>query len=376
MNYSEQKPRTIIVLGSTGFLGPFLVEALLSANQNASIICVNRSADGQERTLRSLQEITRATASHRLRFIVADIAKPRYGLDIEFLVRVMTDVEEVVFNAWNPNWALPVSSFESLLNAVQHTIHICLSIRKPPRILFISSICAVAEWPRNHTDRKVIPEAITMDHRDAARHGYGESKNMAEVLLANACATSNIPVAIIRTGQIGGPSSPDIGSWPVQGWILAIIKASQRTGFWPSHVIPLDWIPVDTLAGAIGSVVSIQHGNDGENDKTRQLQVYNMVHPHPAPWNLLFATLKERFGFAATEVGLMEWLDLFDPDSFKLYNFLREMEHGREYDLSFDTENASKFLPTLSIISMHQLADWLKGWSLDKQRYIGPASKL
>lgn len=368
-DHRKLKPRIIIILGSTGFLGPYLIESLLSADENARIICINRGLDSEERTLSTLQPSTKETAYRRLQFVVADIGKPRYGLTVESLRKITTDVKEVIFNAWNPNWSLPLDSFAPLLNAVQYTIQICLSMSKPPRIVFISSICAIGEWPRNHAYQQVIPEDITMDRSDAMSHGYGESKLIAETLLANANTVSNIPIAVVRAGQIGGSVSKGHRAWPVQRWILAIIRASNEIGYWPSHVQPLDWIPVDALAEAIAAITST-------NPINQQLQVYNMVHPQPAPWRLLFTTLQERFNLSATEIGLPEWLDLLAPEYFKLHTFLRTAGRGREFDMLFETHNASKFLPRLSPISMDQIEMWLEEWALSQPRCLKFKSKM
>lgn len=51
------------------------------------------------------------------------------------------------------------------------------------RITFVSSICAVGNWPRERPTQPVIPEEIVRDSRSAMEHGYGESKCVAEQIL-------------------------------------------------------------------------------------------------------------------------------------------------------------------------------------------------
>ncbi|CAN9286530.1 unnamed protein product [Alternaria alternata] len=69
-------------------------------------------------------------------------------------------VDEVVFNAWNPHWGLPLQSFEPLLKALASTIGFCTSSPRQPRITSISSICAVGEWPRQNRQQPLIPERV------------------------------------------------------------------------------------------------------------------------------------------------------------------------------------------------------------------------
>jgi thioester reductase-like protein len=292
-----------------------------------------------------------------LRFLIADITNPDMWKVQDSLLAF--DVDEVIFDAWNPNWSLPLKSFEPLLRAMRSVIDLCALNSRRPRMTFISSICAVGEWPRKHPDEPLIPEDVAWDRASAMAHGYGESKCIAEQLLARAHAVSGLRVAIVRAGQIGGPvlSNTAISVWPVQGWLHSLIKASEKAKCWPAHVQPLDWIPVDALAEGVANITRTM-------SNARAVQVFNMVHPQPAPWQLLLTTLQDRFGLRAKEVSLPEWLDRLEPGTLKLYNFLRAAESGREYDMTFKNRKALAVLPAVAPITEDQLEVWLKGWNL------------
>jgi thioester reductase-like protein len=359
------KKHAIMVVGSTGFLGPYIVASLLSKNTIHDIVCVNRSPEGQERTLLALGEIHRRENPDisRLHFVVADITRTSLGFADAQVEEMGARADEIIFNAWNPNWDLPLAHFDPLLNAVKNAIDFSLSSRLHPRITFISSICAIGEWPRNHPEQQKIPEDVIQDCADAMATAYGESKCVAERLLAQASHDSGLVTAIVRPGQIGGPSSCSITQrmWPIQGWIYSIINASNKKKAWPAHVQPLDWIPVDALAEGIATVV-----NNPRNEN--RMQVYNMVHPNPAPWSLLLATLRTRLDMRVEEVSLPRWLALFEPQRMKLFNFLKVGGHGREYNMEYENGNALKVLPSLAPITMDQLEHWLTGWNLQWNR--------
>ena len=351
--------KTIAVIGTTGFLGPYIVAALLRRRAGLEVFCINRSVDGEQRTTAALASIGVDCSSSlpHLRFLIADITEPATWTAEDGLRAL--DVDEVIFNAWNPNWSLPLQSFQPLLRAMRSAIDLCASNPRRPRMTFISSICAVGEWPRKHTDKPLIPESVAWDSASAMAHGYGESKCIAEQLLAHAHAVSGLRVAIVRAGQIGGPalSSTARSVWPVQGWLLSLVKASEKTGCWPAHVQPVDWIPVDALAEGVANITRAE-------SNARAVQVFNMVHPQPAPWQLLLTTLQNRFGLRAKEVSLSEWLDRLEPGTLKLYNFLRAAESGREYDMAFENENALTVLPEVTPITGSQLEAWLEGWNM------------
>ena len=357
---SPAEQKTIAVVGTTGFLGPYIVAALLRTRAGPDIVCINRGVDGEQRTTAALASIGVDCSSRlpHLRFLIADIAEPATWTAQDGLLAF--DVDEVIFNAWNPNWSLPLQSFEPLLKAVRSAIDFCASSSRRPRMTFISSICAVGEWPRKHPGEPLIPENVAWDRGSAMAHGYGESKCIAEQLLARAHAVSGLRVAIVRAGQIGGPAMSGTARsvWPVQGWLYSLLKASEKTGCWPAHVQPLNWIPVDALAEGVANIARAA-------PNARAVQVFNMVHPRPAPWQLLLTTLQDRFGLRAKEVSLPQWLDRLEPGALKLYGFLRAAESGREYDMAFENQNALAVLPDVMPITEDQLEAWLRGWDLN-----------
>lgn len=354
---SSAGPNTVAIIGSTGFLGPHIVASILR-KAGSKVFCLNRSIDGEQRTISALRKVINDVPSlSRLQFLVADITKPNFGLEDAQATLLASEVDEVVFNAWDPNWSLPLEHFGPFLTAIRNAIDVCALGAKHSRITFVSSICAVGNWPREHPTQPVIPEQIIWDSRSAMAHGYGESKCIAEQLLARAHEISGLPVAIVRAGQIGGPSSPTLGAWPRQGWLYSIIRTSKMLGYFPMHVQPLDWVPVDALAEGIANVVQ-------SRPKDKVVQVFNLVHPRPVPWSLLFKTLQGKFGFRAKLVTLPEWLTRLGSRRMKLYDFLQAAGSGREYDMFFQSGNASEVLPEIVPITEDLLATWLEGWNL------------
>tara|TARA_R110002003_G_scaffold1007_2_gene22055 strand:- start:1282 stop:2103 length:822 start_codon:yes stop_codon:yes gene_type:complete len=236
-------------------------------------------------------------------------------------------VDELIFNAWDPHWSKDLVCFETLLSGVRNTIDLCAAEYRRPRITFVSSICAVGDWPKVHHTDPAMPEAVIWDNHSAMPHGYGESKCIAEQILAKDQEVSGVPVSIVRAEQVGGASGPSLGAWPRQGWLYAIITASIRLKAFPMQVQPLDWIPVDTLAGGIANV--IMHPRNASD-----VEVFNMLHPDAAPWSLLHKILRTRFGLQGKEESLPDWLDRLDPTRIETAWFLERnrKREGAQYD--------------------------------------------
>jgi thioester reductase-like protein len=354
--------KTIVVIGTTGFVGPHVVASLLRMHSRSRIFCINRNVDGEQRTLSALRKMggESVTAFSDLHFLATDISRANMGLEPSQCDMLACEVDEIIFNAWNPHWGLPLKNFRPLLDAICNAISFCASSPKRPRITFVSSICAVGEWQRNHPDQPLVPEEVAWDSASAMSNGYGKSKFIAEQLLAQAHTDLGLPIAIVRPGQIGG-SVMNIAqrNWPVQGWLYSVIKTSEKIGYWPTHVEPLDWIPVDVLSEGIANVTRCEVNN-------ASVQVFNMMHPYPASWHLLFTTLQDRFGLRAKEVSLPEWLDKVESSNLrlKITGFLRTFGGGREFDLPVENRKALEMLPEIGPMTQGCLAIWLKGWNL------------
>jgi len=356
---AEQK--TIAIIGSTGFLGSYITASLVKKHPNANILCLDRGKDAEQRTTSSLTHITHENLT-RLTFITTDITLPNLGLSPTRYTHFTTNVSEIIFNAWNANWVTPLIGYLPLLNAVQHVITACVASPLNPRIVFVSSNTSIMNHPTQHPSTPLIPEVPAWDFSSAANTGYGQSKCLAEQLLARAGQQHGLRVSIVRAGQIGGASSalPEAPLWPIQGWLWVIFKTCQKLGYWPVSMNAVDWIPVDTLAEGIANVTLSQRTTSGDNVK-----VYNMMHPCPAPWALLQKVLIERFGLELRECSLPEWLGMLDPQKFKMHAFMMEAGEGREGEaIVFRNENAREVLPEVEDVTEELVEGWLRGWGL------------
>jgi thioester reductase-like protein len=351
--------KAIAILGSTGFLGPHIVTSLLQVHPQSEIVCVNRSVEGKQRTMSALRDIIGdiSTALPRLHFLVTDITNPSVGLDSVLVSSILAHVNELVFNAWDPNWSKPLEYFEPFLRALRSIVDLCTSAAGRPRITFVSSICAVGNWPLLHPDQPMVPEEVVWECGSAMPHGYGESKCVGEQLLAEAHKVAGLPVNIVRAGQIGGPMNATLCTWPRQGWLYSIIKSSEKLGAFPKDVQALDWIPVDSLAQGIANCIK-------DSPMPEAFRVFNMVHPDPAPWDLLHETLRSKFGFWARAVSLPDWLDRIEPGELRLHSFLSAQGHGREANMTFENARAVAVLPPVATIDADLLERWLQGWNV------------
>ncbi|KAF2011090.1 putative NRPS-like enzyme [Aaosphaeria arxii CBS 175.79] len=365
----SRSQRVVAIIGSTGYLGPYILSSLLQTDFVSRVICLNRSHDAKQRTLSAVPILQNQGSTCQISFITADIGKENFGLDDKDYNLLTSTVDEIIFNSWNPNFSIPLASFEQpFLQGLRTVMKWSLSSSRRPRIIYVSSIAAVGNWSKIYPDQPLAPEKPATDSRIAMDMGYGESKNVAEHMLVQVHEKYGVPVAVIRAGQIGGPSDPSLGSWPRQGWLFSLIKASVKIRAFPAKVSPLDWIPVDSFASAIVAII--------ETKADMAPQVFNMVHPQPEPWSLFLNVLQKQLKLELASMSLSEWLNKLDqslspnPENLsgtpklKIHDFLRTLGEGREDDMRCTINNAKTLVAHVTPLSEDLLAAWLMSWDL------------
>jgi len=216
--------------------------------------------------------------SDKLKILACDYPKHRLGLEEEDYREIQDSVTAIIHNAWRVDFNLSLSSFEPLIAGVRNLIDLSLGSPKSrrPHITFVSSISSLLGY------KSSVPakEEHTTDPRVCVGLGYGESKWVAEQLLARVTQETGTRTTVVRVGQLAGDTR--IGGWNPKEWVPAIVGISQTLGYLPSRDEEVTWLPVDTAASALLDMV---HSDE---------QVLHLVHPRPVPWKDIFAPIADR----------------------------------------------------------------------------------
>ncbi len=367
----QRRGRCVALIGSTGYLGPHILAAILADKTISSIYCLNRGVDAKERTESALHTfgLMKNISLDRATFVAANIGDDQFALSTPEWIELVQNANTIVYNAWKPNWSIPLHAFiDPFVSGTRRVIEWARTSPLNPRIVFISSLAAVGNWTKVTPSACRIEEAPIINSNVAMHMGYGESKCVAERILQAAHQSARIPVDIIRTGQIGGQSTKFGGAMPVDGWLAAILSTSRLLGAVPTHVSPIDWLAVDILAKQVSDVVASTGGDDNT------YRVFNLVHPKQETWNLFLDTLSSKFDFNMTKLSLPDWLRKLDEQSqsdlenqskyiaLKFFDFLSSLGEGEE-DMLSDCANIglvsqAKTEPLTEDI----LAMWMRGW--------------
>ncbi|CAO1604629.1 hypothetical protein XANCAGTX0491_008173 [Xanthoria calcicola] len=248
---TRRKGQAVVVLltGSTGSLGSYILDALIQDPRIDKIYCCNRGYDAQTKQTKSSQATGLSFDWQKVKFIHYDLGKPRLGLvDSDPSYDALSqEVTHVIHNAWDVNFKRSLDSFVNVhLCGVSELIHFCTGAQPAAHFTFISSESAVLGGSAG----SIAKEEIIHDWSRAQNMGYAQSKLIAEGIIEQA----NLPGStIIRVGQIAGPTDGK-GVWDRQEWFPSLINSSAHMRKLPD-TLPMkkdvDWVPVDIVGKAV-----------------------------------------------------------------------------------------------------------------------------
>ena len=296
---SAEQSETVILTGSTGNIGNYLLDTLMESSWVQHVYCLNRSEDS-----RSVQ-IERSTAKglsavfpkDRVTFVTADLANPQQlGIEPSLYQKMLSETTLIMHNAWPVNWDSPLSFFTPQLSSIVNLVAFAASASRDPRLFFLSSISSVY----NSTESPSIKESITHDFGAATPNGYGEAKLLGERLLDYAARELHIPVSIARVCQLAGAVQGP-ADWKKSEWFPSMVISSKHIRAVPDSLDgasggtspTIDWIPVDSLPSILLELAFQERagGNEQTSAETQGPQVFQVSSPDKMSWSALLPTI-------------------------------------------------------------------------------------
>ncbi|KAK7713546.1 putative NRPS-like protein biosynthetic cluster [Diaporthe eres] len=381
----------VVLTGSTGSLGTQLLLTLLSDARVARITCLDRSPDAAQRITKALETWSPAPDIDfsRVAFHQADYKSGHFGLPSEILSDLRETANVIIHNAWKVDFNHSLDTFEEThVCGVRNLIDFSTSSPRRPRLVFVSSISSVGDWPVVEPAASIIPESLPPTFATAQATGYSESKAVAEHILAAAVEKSGIDVSILRVGQIAGPVLPGNGAkWNETEWFPIMLKTAKTTRKIPdAHALgDIDWIPVDLLSSVIWELSSASKSSTDDRQKAGLLQIFHLVNPARRPWGEMLPAIKAGLGGSKPlqDVSMADWIselehmDLNDKDevvskpAVKILDFFRGVGDRQGVTVAngvaFSTEEAkrsSKVMLGLDPVNHEWLLKWIGDWGL------------
>ncbi|KAE8318762.1 male sterility protein-domain-containing protein [Aspergillus transmontanensis] len=362
-------PSNIILTGSTGSLGSYLLDVLLLEPSIKKVYYLNRSSDAFERQIFSFYERqvnVKVLLSPKAEFLTTNLGGKTLGLSQSKYNELLNKTDAIVHNAWRVGFNLSVHSFKKdHIRGTRNLLNLSISSRKAAHMYFISSIATTSSWDPS---RGKIPEDILPDTVEPPLQGYGQSKCVAENISLAVSTRSGVPVTILRVGQVAGPTTKSGGYWNPDEWFPSLVSTSKSMCSIPKWLgMPVEWIPVNTLAQVVLEI--IQCGKDSK--KSIPASVINLVNPTRTTWATLLPTIQRRIG--ANPVSLQSWVralgetdavNVGNRPAYKLLSFYERLARSNSDDRSpqFETNKASAASPTfraLGSIDSSLVHTWL-----------------
>ncbi|KAI1827661.1 hypothetical protein F4861DRAFT_329213 [Xylaria intraflava] len=308
--------QTIILTGSTGELGSYLLDALFISPAVSRIICLNRREDGG-REAQIDSAIERGLSyefGEKVEFIQADLSSQMFGLPASTYNHLLLNTDRIIHAAWPVNFNISVDSLESHIQGVSNIARFASTAQKAVAVIFISTVGIADGW---NASQGPVPETRLEDF-SLPSTGYGQSKMIGSLVLETLAETNHFPAATIRVGQIAGPES-EKGSWNKTIWLPTLIASSLYLGALPSDIGPasIDWVPVETVGRVILEIAGIsQKVAPGELSG-----YYHCVNPATTSWESLAAGIVEFYGRErlARLVPFGEWIGMLEDSESETY---------------------------------------------------------
>lgn len=356
----------VAVTGTTGSLGKQIVRELLVHPKVEKICCLNRRED----VVMNYEHQATGIDVSKLDFHIVRLGEPYLGLDRDMYRSLTSSVDIILHNAWKVDFSQVLESFETEhIRGVRTLVDWSIESTKHPRLIFISSVASVSNLTTASTESS-ISETLITNLSAPARTGYAESKYVAELILGKAAAEANLAATILRVGQIAGSTKSKSSLWPVWEWFPTLIKTSKSLNLLPNDLPLVDWIPIDQVACAI--VELMEHDQDSD----KNLQVYNLVNPHPVQYTSISETVRKYCGINTQMTSLQNWLahlKSFSNDSIhttskpalKMLDFYFSIAGKQAREVRFRTERSetsSQTMAHLEPIRPELVELWLKQW--------------
>ncbi|EGN93427.1 hypothetical protein SERLA73DRAFT_115874 [Serpula lacrymans var. lacrymans S7.3] len=388
-NEDDLKGHVVLLTGTTGGLGSYLLASLLENERVSLVYAFNRSSKvgktSEERQKTGFEDRGLDIAllnSPKLRYIEGDAAQDKLGLDRAVYDKLRMSTNIIIHNAWRLDFSLALSSFGSNIKGTRNLLDFALSSpgASSLRFLFTSSISSAQGWDKN---QGVFPEEVLFDASVASGgSGYGASKYVCERLLEK----SGLQASSFRIGQISGGQPK--GAWSLTDWFPMLVKSSVALGALPLAKGVVSWLPPQAVSHAILDVAFA---------KAKPPTTINLVHPRPVEW----AALMQSIGDALIQnkliisslptVAFGEWFSRLEEKAFsagvddfeempamKLLPFMRTIAQGDKSIqglgnddeagglVVFSTTKAqqlSRTMRELASITSEDAALWVKYWA-------------
>lgn len=270
----SKNPMSVLVTGSTGFVGAFIVNEFLQRGMD--VYCLIRAvsfSQAQERIVKTLKRYGLWKDNHEplLHLIVGDLSRPLLGLSESSFDDLANRVDCILHSGALVDWMRPLEDYIGPNILGTHEILRLASRGRGKAVHFISTISTLP-----------IHLGYGLTENDG-EYGYGTSKYMAEKMVAAArfrgAMASSYRLPFVAASTVNGHFRLDRGDF-----LNNLITGSLDIGAFPSINADLSSVlPVDYLCKTIATIMAEDQQRIGED--------YDFVNPQALTFGHFFKVM-------------------------------------------------------------------------------------
>ncbi|KAK0391532.1 hypothetical protein NLU13_1032 [Sarocladium strictum] len=289
----NERPRSVFLTGATGFVGAFILQALVK--QGIVVHCLVRASSVAEATRRLFDALRHygfadAVEAALIRPFVGDLSKPLLGLSIQKFDFLSTHVDAICHSGGLVDWARPLEEYIGPNIVSTHEVLRLASRGRPKAIHLISTISTLPQ----HTGHHVTEQEL--------EHGYGTSKFLAERMVA-AARWRGASATIYRLPYVTASSATGRFRRDQGDFLHNLVAGCRQLRSFPHVEADLrSVLPVDYVADTVVSLIA--------NDRSRQGRDYDFLNAGAPSCDAFFSAMMALDGNAATLLPFDEWKKL------------------------------------------------------------------
>lgn len=287
----------LLLTGATGFLGTYLLHALLRRTR-APIVCLVRGASeaiAKQRLVDAAAALELGALDlERVHVVTGDLSKPKLGLSDETWSELVSSIGAVYHCGAEIDWIKPYSSLKDVnLGGTREIVRLACEAFVPAHY-----VSTVGVFPLAEDAQLPFPEDADVADGDKLQLGYSQSKWAAERLLEHARARG-LEVTVYRPSFIAGDSRTGAETRSEHQLFYAFQAGCIQMGKVPAAEKVIDAVSVDWVADA---VVALSLDPRARNKRL------NLINPQPIRQRVWYEILR-KCGFNLQEVAYPRWRD-------------------------------------------------------------------
>jgi thioester reductase-like protein len=354
-----EQPHHVLLTGSTGFLGAYLLDELFRQTK-ASVHCLVRCTDEAEGLRRIRANYERYLSwpdelASRIIVVAGDLEQPLLGMAENTFDELANLLDGIVHNGAWVNFSYTYDQLRPAnLTGTQEILRLSCRGRLTP----VHYVSTYGIWGIPAGGRPVIYEDDDIAEAGKLVTGYVQTKWAAEWLVQQG-QERGIPIDVYRPGRVLGNSRT--GATLTTHFTTRVIKGCVQLGMAPDLDLDIEMTPVDYVTSALVAIATRKRSFG---------TTYHLVNRRKMTFAQLAETLRERWSVRIVPVAhwwnaLRDGYGAADNELHPVMDVVEEFVVGGEEAIDYDDKNTEAALRDTGITCPpldKQLLDTYLSW--------------